>query len=84
MDMHSGMGAPSGSEPRFNSAGIHPLAGTGGSCSAGMRGEGQARGMLSTLYSLSFRQFAASGLPKPEVVSVSLCFTVPDGLVERG
>lgn len=42
MDMHSGMGAPPGSEPRFNSAGIHPLAGTGGSCSAGMRGEGQA------------------------------------------
>lgn len=82
--MHSGMGAPPGSQPQSNSAGICPLAGTGGSCSAGMRGEGQARGMLSTLYSLSFRQFAASGLPKPEVVSVSFCFMPLDGLVERG
>lgn len=28
--MHSGMGAPPGSEPQSSSAGIHPLAGTGG------------------------------------------------------
>lgn len=79
-----GKRAPPGSEPQSVSASISPLAGTKGSCSGGMRGEGQARVMLSTLYSPSFRQFAASGLPEPEVVSVSFCLAAFDGFVEGG
>lgn len=56
---------PPGPEPPAVSSSIRPLAGTPRSCSGGMRGEGQARVMLSTLYFPSFRQFAASGLPEP-------------------
>lgn len=78
------MRAPPGSEPQSVSASISPVAETKGSCSGGMQGQGQARVMLSTLYSLRFRQFAASGLPEPEVVSVSFCLAALDGLVEVG